>query len=307
MPDRDAPDRPRPNVRSSRAARRQDRTKEHLISSNQSIGVEHPDPSDVRRTTSDRSGSTDTLRIRVVSDLIGSTLHDGIAPAQSFDIVVAAGDTGGSPFDAVRRLREAFPTPVPVVMVLGERDLAGGDYEASVSRAKSAARDLGVILLENEATVVGGVRFVGACFWTDFRLSGEGVPSMEAAMEAAETSFRALNIRKGHQRRFDPYASMWEHARSKVALTLALRDRFAGPTVVVTHHAPSALCISAGMVDDPMASTLASRCDDLVRSSGAALWIHGHVPDPVDVVIGETRVVAAPHGQGRQSIVVGIR
>lgn len=49
-------------------------------------------------------------------------------------------------------------------------------------------------------------------------------------------------------------------------------------------------------VGDPWSPAYASNLDELVASSGAALWIHGHTHFPVDYRIGKTRVVSNPRG-----------
>ena len=53
---------------------------------------------------------------------------------------------------------------------------------------------------------------------------------------------------------------------------------------------------------DPLAASRASQCDDLVRQSGALLWVHGG-GEAVDHVVGATRVFSHPTGDGRPASV----
>jgi elongation factor G len=67
-----------------------------------------------------------------------------------------------------------------------------------------------------------------------------------------------------------------------------------GPTVVVTHHAPSRKSIR-GAVDVSDAS-FASDCEDLMRRYRPELWVHGHVHQRCHYWVGDTQVVCNPRG-----------
>ena len=71
---------------------------------------------------------------------------------------------------------------------------------------------------------------------------------------------------------------------------------FPGPTVIVTHHAPSERSIAPAFQGTPLAPAYASPLDELVRASGAAAWIHGHVHSHSDYRIGQTRILCNPRG-----------
>ena len=74
------------------------------------------------------------------------------------------------------------------------------------------------------------------------------------------------------------------------------RNAFPGPTVVVTHHAPSALSNPPQFAGSPISGAFYSNLDELIEDTKPTLWIHGHVHDSCDYVIGETRVVCNPFG-----------
>ncbi|WP_274534676.1 hypothetical protein [Aureimonas sp. AU20] len=92
-----------------------------------------------------------------------------------------------------------------------------------------------------------------------------------------------------------------------------LTKPFDGPTVVVTHHAPTPRSIHPRYEGDVANPAFASDLTDLVARVGPDLWIHGHVHDSFDYRIGRTRVLANPKGYGDenkafdQSLVVDVR
>ena len=66
--------------------------------------------------------------------------------------------------------------------------------------------------------------------------------------------------------------------------------------VVITHHAPSPICVRPWYRDSKVNSAFASYLDDVIKRYRPCLWIHGHTHDPVDERIAATRIIANPHG-----------
>ena len=66
-------------------------------------------------------------------------------------------------------------------------------------------------------------------------------------------------------------------------------------TVVVTHHAPSFRSCST-KYNPQLDSCYASDLDDRVKVWKPALWVHSHIHESRDYMIGETRVVSNPRG-----------
>jgi Icc-related predicted phosphoesterase len=68
--------------------------------------------------------------------------------------------------------------------------------------------------------------------------------------------------------------------------------------VVVTHHLPHPGSIHPRFADDALTPAFCSDLSELVESSGAVLWVHGHTHESCDYVAGGTRVVCNPKGYG---------
>ncbi len=232
------------------------------------------------------------MRLRVLSDL-----HLEFAPfdppAAAADVVVLAGDL----HPGLRGLEWAAARwpDTPVVHVPGNHEFYGHAYPRLVRKLVARAADLGAHLhvLSDAAAVVGGVRLLGATLWTDFALLGTPDASAAAAREQM-TDFKRVRVEPGYRRCRPQDTVMW-HQRSLRWLAGALAEPFAGPTVVVTHHAPSRRSLNPDYTD-PVAAAYASDLDEVVAASGAALWVHGHTHHCVDYRLGPTRVLSNQRG-----------
>ena len=70
----------------------------------------------------------------------------------------------------------------------------------------------------------------------------------------------------------------------------------------MTRHLLHPNSVSARFKASPLNPAFASDLSELVESSGAALWVHGHTHDSCDYVAGSTRVVCNPKGYGPKGV-----
>ena len=66
--------------------------------------------------------------------------------------------------------------------------------------------------------------------------------------------------------------------------------------MVITHHAPSPRCIRPWFHNSRLNPGFASNLDAVIEKYQPVLWVHGHMHDPVDEMLGNTRIIANPHG-----------
>ena len=72
----------------------------------------------------------------------------------------------------------------------------------------------------------------------------------------------------------------------------------------MTHHAPTPRAIHPRWRRSALNGAFASDLERVIERHQPALWIHGHVHDAVDTMLGETRVLANPRGypgEGRRN------
>jgi predicted phosphodiesterase len=232
------------------------------------------------------------VRLHVLSDLHLERAPFA-PPTIDADVVVLAGDLHPG-VRGVAWAAERWPDR-PVVLVPGNHEFYGHAYPTLVREleARAAAGGAPVHVLSDRAVTIGRTRFLGATLWTDFALRGEPAVGMAVAREQM-SDFRRIRAapRDGPARPADTVA--W-HRRSVGWLREALLASHDGPTVVVTHHAPSGRSVNP-LYTDPAAAAYASHLDALVAASGAALWVHGHTHHCVDYAIGATRVLSNQRG-----------
>lgn len=217
------------------------------------------------------------------------------------DVVVVAGDLVTRMGRGPARIHALGLDERPVVYVGGNHEHYGSKRDSDLVKAREAAAAFpNIHVLQDDEVVIGGTRFLGATLWTDFRLFGEErqreAMALAGSKEAGMNDFQRIRLASRDYARFRPEDAVSEHLRTVAWLKARFAEPFEGPTVVVTHHAPSALSLPADMRGDLLSSAYASPLDDLVASSEAALWVHGHIHATNDYVLGGTRVLSNPRG-----------
>jgi hypothetical protein len=274
------------------------------------------------------------VNIQLLSDLhLESHPHFAAQPLAGADVLVLAGDIGSYQQDsALTRLgvpdfglARFSPRPVheggagwptPVFFVPGNHEYDGLEFDEAHQRLRQACERWGLIWLEQESVVLQGVRFVGSTLWSDFdglsSATGPAANDAEAAapgalaehLKARDKAFRAANfyLRKNHSLQAG-VPMLAEQLRelglqSQRWLRQALAAGFDGPTVAVTHFAPSLLSADPRYGLTPGTAGFCNALDDLLPA--AKLWLHGHLHCPQDYVSRGCRVVANPLGYARK-------
>jgi hypothetical protein len=184
---------------------------------------------------------------------------------------------------------------MPCVYVAGNHEFYKGGIKEGLEDGRVAAeRFPDVHFLEDEATIIGGVRFVGATLWTDFRIDGSQQLSMRIARERMN-DYRKIALQRSPWQRFVPVAACRMHQGSRRFFETTLRVDRDVPTVVVSHHLPSIKSVPA-QFDRDFNGAYASDLEDLIADGRPALWVHGHTHASCDYTLGQTRVVCNPRG-----------
>ena len=246
--------------------------------------------------------------------LILSDLHLEWGPftppsPEAFDAVVLAGDVCQGPKAMHWARHKRTFARKPVVFVPGNHEFYSLERERTLERMRQRARGSNVHVLDRHELVLHGpsgeaVRFLGATLWTDFAVVGSDV---EGAMENARTGlndFAGLIRQRTAQgeRRFRPEDALHEHqlSRAWLAERLSAPVERTLPTVVVTHHGPSARSIAPEYRDNHLNPCFVSELPAAFFDR-PLLWIHGHVHNSMDYRLGHTRIVANPRGYRRRN------
>ena len=273
------------------------------------------------------------MNIQLLSDLHLEANPDFVPrPAPGADVLVLAGDIGsyqahsaltaaGDTDFGLARFSPLHGWPTPVLFVPGNHEYDGLDFDEAHDRLRATCERLGLAWLESEVLHMNGVRFVGSTLWTDFDalgpMAGQSLPAKIPAhfshpnslytrqLKAREKAFRAANyyLRKtGTTRGATPWLAeqVREQAlQSQDWLSAALDTPFDGPTVVVTHFAPSLRSADPRYGQVPGTAGFCNALDALLPK--AQLWLHGHLHCPVDYHHQGCRVVANPLGYAHKN------
>jgi predicted phosphodiesterase len=238
------------------------------------------------------------MKVHVLSDL-----HLGICelerPLSDADVVVLAGDIGPPRQAAAWAMR--FERPV--LYVLGNHEHYGGCIDQTADELKRLCAGTSVHVLDDDPIVIGGVRFLGSTLWTDFLLLGDGGPK-QIAVEAAQRFMRDFSrIRNSDDAvMFTPAGAAARCARHSDWLDKMLDVPHAGPTVVITHHAPSPRSIHPRFAGSALNGCFVSDAVHLVSAARVECWIHGHTHDSFDYRLDGTRVVCNPRGYAKNGV-----
>lgn len=252
------------------------------------------------------------MKLLVLSDLhleTGATIE--LSPTLEYDTAVLAGDIHSPGREAVRwAQRDSSFGGRPVILVPGNHEFYRSEMRSELDEMRKVAAGSNVHLLDRGAVAVGGVRFLGCTLWTDFQLPiRQPTALMESDVSRAlETANRCLNdfrlietspkiqFRAGESRRLlraeDTLALHWV---DRDWLRRELAEPSEGPTVVVTHHAPSSGSIAERYAADWLTPAFVSELPGEFFER-AVLWVHGHTHSRFDYRRIQCRIVSNPRG-----------
>ena len=239
------------------------------------------------------------MKLNILSDL---HLGQGALawPRNDADVVILAGDIARP----AQALEWAAGLGKPVLYVPGNHEFYGGSIAGTLQALKTLSAGTPVRVLDDEEVVIGGVRFLGSTLWTDFRLFGDGEGRTHAVAEALRfmRDFSRIFKDEALQQLFTPQdaAALFDRHASWLAQRLA--QAHDGPTVVITHHAPSPASIHPRFEGSAINACFVSNAQALLDASRVQLWIHGHTHDSFDYRQNGTRVVCNPRGYAKGGV-----
>lgn len=207
------------------------------------------------------------------------------------DVVVFAGDIE----IGVKGIRwlNSIGIDKPIIYVLGNHEYYKNTYPSLLSKAKEEIAGSNIHLLENESINIDGVNFHGCTLWTDFELFGD--PRI-AGYECQQvmTDFKKIRKLPGYSKLRALDVSLIHH-KSRQWLSDSLKSS-TGPNVVVTHHAPSVQSAPEKHKEDIVTSAYASNMEAFIKEHEPNIWLHGHMHNSSNYLVGSCRVVCNPRG-----------
>lgn len=260
------------------------------------------------------------MNIQLLSDLHLET-HPNFIPqvAPLADVLILAGDIGSYQEGSMlfNRQDEDFGLsrfsprkdlgawPVPVYFVPGNHEYDGMPFEVAHEKLKATCERLEINFLHQRVEVFRGVRLVGCTLWSDFEALVPAKGALTQQLKAREKAERAADfyLRKtGTTFQGEPFLSGAVRAQAEADqawLTQALAEPFEGPTVVITHFAPSLLSADPRYGLTPGTAGFCNSLDHLLPY--AKHWLHGHLHCAHDYVSQGCRVIANPLGYAKKN------
>jgi Icc-related predicted phosphoesterase len=154
-----------------------------------------------------------------------------------------------------------------------------------------------ITLLENQCEEYEGVLFVGATLWTDMN---KGDPITLHSMQNYMNDYRVITY---HYPQYDSYHKMRPmdtvkiHIESKRYIEQKVKEHADKPVVVITHMGPTWMSVNDKYKGELSNGAYVSDLSNLILdNTNIKAWVHGHVHDPVDYMVGDTRVMCNPRG-----------
>lgn len=184
-----------------------------------------------------------------------------------------------------------------VFMVMGNHEHYYGRFYNTYLDILSILPD-NVTLLEDQYEEYNGVIFLGSTLWTDCnKLDPITINQLKYSMN----DYRCVTMHdeaKNVYHKLTPEYTANVHYKTKEFFKTVLDEHQNKPVVVMTHHAPSTASIHEKYKHDYyMNGGYASEMSDMILDNPQIkYWFHGHMHDPVDYMVGSTRVMSNPRG-----------
>jgi Icc-related predicted phosphoesterase len=236
------------------------------------------------------------MKIGLISDIhlsVGSLP----LPQPDADVLVIAGDVARP----AQAMEWAGASRIPTIYVVGNHEFYGSDLESTYARFKELAQGTNVRLLERSEWHHDGVRFLGCTLWSDYRLFDSPDSRRRGIDDAVRLMFDFSRIRVApdFEETFTPAVSQLLFSQSVAWLDECFARPHSGPTVVVTHFAPTPASIAARFEKSTINASFVSDLTEKIGRWQPELWLHGHTHDSFDYRIGRTRVLCNARGYAK--------
>lgn len=169
------------------------------------------------------------MRLLVMSDLHLEFDSFELPVDLDFDVAIFAGDIWKPIANSVHWLslqRHAALQARPVIFVPGNHEFYGAQLNSSRKDGRELADQLGIHMLDPGVVTIGGVRFIGATLWTDFKLLGRPIAAKKAALRGLN-DFQLIKIEENE--RFNPVHLERLHTLDLAFIEDNLAQEFPGP------------------------------------------------------------------------------
>lgn len=237
------------------------------------------------------------MKIQIFSDLhLGMndiSPKDIIKPA---DLYIDAGDTG-----ELGETINFYTLPIwndkKVFFVSGNHTYYFHEYEPTNNLLKLTFKNskvANVSFLQNRYCEYDDFVIIGATLWTDYNLFRQPVSDMIYCQNRIN-DYNFIQITDKIKLTPEHTTNLFKYSLSYLKKTV--RKFHKKRVIIVTHHAPSdRSCLEEYRTDHTSAAFVSSLENFILDNPNIKLWIHGHVHNANDYMIGDTRIISNPYG-----------
>lgn len=244
------------------------------------------------------------MKIHIASDL-HLNFADLVLPGGA-DLLILAGDITEHRFvvQHERFFKEECTKYPKVLYVFGNHEFYRGYIDATPYLIR-ALMPANVQVLEDQMVDIGDWTFVGSTLWTDMN---RGCPMTKFHLKSGMMDFKVISKTKEPWSRFTPDSAQERHYKSKGYIDIVARDLRKDRNIfVITHHAPTFMSVDPIYAHDRyMNGGYASGLGDFILDRpNIRYWVHGHMHNDSDYMVGDCRVICHPrgyHGHEAQSV-----
>jgi len=201
---------------------------------------------------------------------------------------VLAGDIASGSTNTMDVIKHFLDCGFPqIVYVPGNHEYYGTGFDEFNTKMENKCMEFDNVHFLNPGSVtLNGVLFTGGTLWTNFADN----PFSQSAAQRGINDFRQI-------RGFSTNTAVDCYYKHFDFIKQAYETRGDKKTVVVTHFLPARECIAPrfrgpDLINDYFANDLGQ----YISTMSDTTWLFGHTHDSTDIVLGNTRVVANPHG-----------
>lgn len=230
--------------------------------------------------------------------MIANDLHDHPEPATPYtpEILKILGSRQRCAQryrDFLKRVSFQFPH---VIYIAGNHEFYHGKWVKSIQVLRDeCAKYPNIYFLESDTKVIDDVVFMGGTLWTNM---DKGSPMVLHAIQGMMQDYNLIRNDELGYTKLRPAHSMSRHRKTLEYFKIVLDQNKDKTCVVVGHHAPSHLSIHEMYQNDSLTNFAyySDLSEFILDHPQIKLWTHGHMHNPFDYMIGDTRIVCNPRG-----------
>jgi Icc-related predicted phosphoesterase len=200
-----------------------------------------------------------------------------------------------------QRVSQDFPQ---VIYIMGNHEHYDGDWAKSQSLLQDMLSGLhldNVQVLEKETAVINDVTFVCGTLWTNFNKS-DPLTMWHARQSMNEYKICRNSLRGysggGFASRLQPEDTLKDHQTMLDYIDIVVSEKPGQRFVIVGHHAPCSASVAEMYKEDTLmnGNFYSDLTEFIMNRPQIKLWLHGHMHNNSDYMLGSTRVVCNPRG-----------